>query len=56
MTELKPCPFCCEKPDDCFVALKSDSKGYESGSEIYRTIEECQKKCDRLNKEKENES
>lgn len=44
-----------EDRDDCFVALKSNSKGYEMGSKIYRTIEECQKECDRLNKEKENE-
>lgn len=38
-----------------FVALKSDNKEYEYGSKIYRTIEECQEECDRLNKEKENE-
>lgn len=44
-----------EDRDSCFVALKSDSKDYESGSKIYKTIEECQEECDRLNKEKENE-
>lgn len=45
-----------EDRDGYFAALKSDNKDYEKGSEIYRTIEECQKGCDRLNREKENES
>ena len=45
-----------EDRDGWFVAVKSDSKGYENSSKIYRTIEECQKECDRLNKEKENET
>ena len=44
-----------EDKNEFFVALKSDSKGYEKGFEIYRTIEECQKECDKLNREKENE-
>lgn len=44
-----------EDRNNSFVALKSDNKEYEYGSKIYRTIEECQKECDRLNKEKENE-
>lgn len=41
--------------NNCFIALKSDNKEYEFGSKIYRTIEECQEECDRLNKENENE-
>ena len=44
-----------EDINNCFVALKADNKEYEFGSKIYRTIEECQEECDRLNKEKENE-
>lgn len=43
-----------EDRNNSFVALKSDNKEYEYGSKIYRTIEECQKECDRLNKEEEN--
>lgn len=45
-----------EDINNCFVASKSDNKEYESDSKIYRTIEECQEECDRLNKEKENET
>lgn len=44
-----------EDKNEWFVAIKSDSKRYEQGSKIYRTIEECQEECDRLNKEFENE-
>lgn len=44
-----------EDKNGCIVAIKPDNKEYEFGSKIYRTIEECQEECDRLNKENENE-
>lgn len=44
-----------EDKNGLFVAIKSDNKEYEEGDyKCYRTIKECQKECDRLNKEEEN--
>lgn len=54
-SEFNSLIFRYEDRNNSFIALKSDNKEYEYGSKIYRTIEECQKECDRLNKEKENE-
>lgn len=53
-SEFNSLIFRYEDRDGCFVALKSDSKGYEMGFKIYRTIEECQEECDRMSKEHEN--
>lgn len=44
-----------EDENGWIVAIKSDNKKYEKNDyKCYRTVEECQKECDRLNKEKEN--
>lgn len=43
-----------EDKNGWIVAIKSDNKEYEEDYKCYRTVEECQKECDRLNKEEEN--